>query len=71
MGENDPDEEVSEKAWSVDVKEVWELRRAGKGEFLDPEEEEVKAKVFVFERYKITLEDGREVIHSIGVPKEE
>ena len=71
MGENDPDEEISEKVMQVDVKEIWELQHAGKGELLDPAEKEVKGKTFIFERRKLTLDDGREVILSIGTPKEE
>lgn len=43
----------------------------GKGELIGTKEEEVKGKVFAFEKYKLTLNDGREAILSIGVPKEE
>lgn len=51
--------------------EAVRLRLAGKGKLTDTKEEEVKGKVFTFERYKITLSDGREVILSIGTPKNE
>jgi len=74
MGEGDPEEwkepKDLEKLLSVDVNEVWKLRRERKGELLEPEEKEIKGKPFVFKRFKTTLSDGREVIHSIGVPKE-
>ena len=68
MGEGDPDEAWSEKAGSVDPKEVWALRRAGEGVLLSPKEEEVNGRMFTFERYRFTLKDGREVIHSVGTP---
>ena len=71
VGENDPDEEVSRKVLSLDVKEIFTLRKEGKGDLLDPKEVEVKGKIFIFERYRITLSDGTEIIHSIGVPKEQ
>jgi hypothetical protein len=74
MGEGDPEEQKElkdlEKLLSVDVKEVWKLRRERKGELLEPEEKEIKGKLFVFKRFKTTLSNGLEVIHSIGVPKE-
>lgn len=74
MGEGDPEERKEpkdlEKLLSVDVKEVWKLRREGKGKLLEPEEKEIKGKLFVFKRFKTNLSSGLEVIHSIGVPKE-
>jgi hypothetical protein len=74
MSEGDPEERKElkdlEKLLSVDVKEVWKLRRERKGELLEPEEKEIKGKTFVFKRFKTTLSNGLEVIHSIGVPKE-
>jgi hypothetical protein len=58
-------------SFSVDVKEIWKLRKEGKGEKLDPVEKEVRGRIFVFDRQKIKLSDGREIIHSIGEPKEQ
>lgn len=69
MGERNPDEAWSKEAGSVDLtKEVWALRKAGEGVLLSPKEEEVNGKTFTFERYRFTLKDGREVIHSVGTP---
>jgi hypothetical protein len=66
-----PPGRIPEKGSSVDINEVYKLRMTGKGELLEPEEREVEGRVFTFERQKVTLSDGREVIHSIGTPKEE
>lgn len=54
------------------LREAIQLRiLEGKGELIGTKEEEVKGKVFAFDKYKLTLNDGREAILSIGVPKEE
>ena len=62
----------SGKVSGDDVGEVYERLSAGKkGELLGTEEREVKGKIFTFEKYKLTLDDGRDVILSIGTSKEE
>lgn len=72
VGANNPDnpeEEIPQKILSLDRREISILLREGKGELLEPEEEEISGKVFVFERYRLKLSDGNEIIRSIGVPK--
>jgi hypothetical protein len=58
----------SEKVHAV-LGEAVRLRLSGKGELTGTKEEEVKGTIFAFERYKLTLNDGRVVILSIGTPK--
>lgn len=69
MGESNPDETFSMKAAKAKPKEVLELRRSGAGELLAPKEEALDGRMFTFERYRLILKDGTEVIHSVGVPR--
>lgn len=63
-------EHISGKVSFNDIKEVYDRLSAGKkGELIGTKEEEVKGKTFTFKKYKLTLDDGREVILSIGTPK--
>ncbi|MDB4698916.1 hypothetical protein OAF45_02105 [Candidatus Latescibacteria bacterium] len=50
---------------------IKEIIYTKKGVLLSSREKEVNDQRFIFERYKYTLEDGREMIFSIGVPKEQ
>jgi hypothetical protein len=49
--------------------EVKSLLRADEYEELDSKQEEVRGRVFIFERMRFVLSDGTEVIKSIGRPK--
>jgi hypothetical protein len=53
----------------ADWKEFRDLLQANAGELLGTYEEEVRGKVFVFERKRYTLSDGTEIIRAEGVPK--
>jgi hypothetical protein len=53
----------------ADWKEFRDLMQANAGELLGTYEEEVRGKVFVFERKRYTLSDGTEIIRAEGVPK--
>lgn len=55
----------------ADWKELHSLKKAGAGEYLGIYEEEIRGKVFVFERKRYILSDGTEVIRAEGDPKEE
>ncbi len=55
----------------ADWKELHSLRKAGAGEYLGTHEEEIRRKMFVFERKRYILSDGTEVIRAEGDPKEE
>jgi len=68
MGEGDPNQQFPEALQTVDMKELYRLRNAGKGRAPAPTEEALDGRVFAFERYRLTLADGRQVIHSIGKP---
>jgi hypothetical protein len=47
------------------------MRLGRKGERIGTAEKEVKGVIFTLEKYKLTLDDGSEVILSIGTPKKE
>ncbi len=55
----------------ADWKELRALIDADAGEFLGTYEQEVRGKVFAFERKRYTLSDGTEVIRADGKPKED
>ena len=69
LGEGVPGRSVPVRMQSMDIKEIVTRSRAGEGELLPPKEEVVNGRTFVFKRRKITLSDGRKVIHSVGAPK--
>lgn len=50
--------------------ELTQLRQAGKGQDAGTREEQVKGRLFLFQRQRFVLNDGTEVIWSKGVPKE-
>ncbi len=54
----------------ADWKELRALIDANAGEFLDTYEQEIRGKVFAFERKRYTLSDGTEVIRADGTPKD-
>jgi len=50
--------------------EEWrQLRKAGPGEDLGPDEETVEGRVFSFKRERYYLSDGTEMVYSAGYPK--
>jgi hypothetical protein len=51
--------------------EYWQLRKAGPGEYLGTYEKTVEGRVFSFKRERYFLNDGTEVIYSVGTPKDE
>lgn len=55
---------------SLGFREIANRYRAKEGELLPPKEEIVANQSFVFERRKIALSDGKEVIYAVGAPKE-
>ena len=70
MGEGDPNVNIPEAIQSLDIAELYRLRNTREGLLLSPTEEVIDGSVFRFERYRLVLPDGREVVHSIGKPTE-
>ncbi|MBN1506894.1 MAG: hypothetical protein JW955_08610 [Sedimentisphaerales bacterium] len=74
MGEPADDMPVySQEQWkefSPQLEESRRLREAGPGEDLGTYEETVEGRVFCFKREKYLLDDGTEVIWSVGTPKD-
>ena len=71
MSENKRGEGTIRKGKRVSSQEVWDLISAGKAEVVGTTVESVDGRVFGFVRYRMTLADGREVVHSIGKPMAE
>lgn len=66
--EKPPGEFLPYEMSKLDFAELARLRKAEAGERLPSTEEEVKGRTFIFKRYRQKLQDGSEVIQSIGIP---
>jgi len=70
VNEGDPDHKEGTHLTTAQWDELNQLKRAGKGQDAGTQEEQVKGRLFSFQRQRFVLSDGTEVIWSQGTPKD-
>ncbi len=70
VNESDPNYKGATHLTAAQQDELNQLNQAGKGQDAGTREEQVKGRLFLFQRQRFVLGDGTEVIWSKGVPKD-